>query len=70
MDITNAIDSSIAEDRTVWMDWSADDETDLRAACEDGAEYDSPEGLVLDFWGERDGCAWRVCLIRSIAAAA
>lgn len=67
MNITNAIDSSIAEDRTVWLDWSANADLDLTVECEDGAEYDSRDGLVREFWGERDGLAWRVCLVRPVA---
>ena len=63
-DATHAIDVSIAENRTVWLEWSIDDDLDLLVECEDGAEYDSADGLVREFWGERNGDAWRVCLVK------
>lgn len=66
MSIAHAIESSIVEDRKVWLDWSIDDESELYVACDDSIDYESRDGLVLEFWGERDGKYWVVCLVRPV----
>lgn len=51
-----AIRESIAENRIVWMDWSADAEAALSAQCEDFVEANGS----TEFWGTRGGAEWRV----------